>query len=44
MPQRLNLTPEHYSRILHELVTAGLIEVDGRAIRILDPRRLRELP
>jgi CRP-like cAMP-binding protein len=41
---RLNLTPEHFSRILHELVAAGLIEVDGRAIRILDPRRLRELP
>jgi CRP/FNR family transcriptional regulator, dissimilatory nitrate respiration regulator len=41
---RLNLTPEHFSRILHELVSVGLIEVDGRAIRILDPRRLRELP
>jgi CRP-like cAMP-binding protein len=41
---RLNLTPEHFSRILHELVSAKLIEVDGRAIRILDPRRLRELP
>jgi CRP-like cAMP-binding protein len=41
---RLNLTPEHFSRILHELVTAKLIEVDGRSVRILDPRRLRELP
>ena len=41
---RLNLTPEHFSRILHELVSVGLIEVEGRAIRILDPRRLRELP
>jgi CRP-like cAMP-binding protein len=41
---RLNLTPEHFSRILHELVTGGLIEVEGRAVRILDPRRLRELP
>jgi CRP-like cAMP-binding protein len=41
---RLNLTPEHFSRILHELMTAKLIEVDGRSVRILDPRRLRELP
>lgn len=41
---RLNLTPEHFSRILHELVTGGLIEVEGRAVRILDPRKLRELP
>ena len=41
---RLNLTPEHFSRILHELVSAKLIEVDGRAIRIVDPKRLRELP
>jgi CRP-like cAMP-binding protein len=41
---RLNLTPEHFSRILHELVSTSLIEVEGRAIRILDPRRLRELP
>ncbi len=41
---RLNLTPEHFSRILHDLVSAKLIEVDGREIRIVDPRRLRELP
>lgn len=33
---RLNLTPEHFSRILHELAAAGLIRVDGREITILD--------
>jgi CRP-like cAMP-binding protein len=38
---RLNLTPEHFSRILHDLSAAGLIEVDGRDVRIVDPRRLR---
>lgn len=37
----LNVTPEHLSRILHELSDAGLIEVDGRDVRILDPERLR---
>ncbi|MFO1321327.1 MAG: Crp/Fnr family transcriptional regulator [Burkholderiales bacterium] len=38
---RLNLTPQHFSRILHELTVANLIEVDGRTIRILDVERLR---
>jgi len=38
---RLNLTQEHFSRILHELVAAGLIEVRGRRIAILDAGRLR---
>ena len=38
---RLNMTPEHFSRILHELAVAGLIRVNGRAIRIPDLRRLR---
>ena len=38
---RLNLTPEHFSRVLHDLTAAALIEVDGRTIRILDPDRLR---
>lgn len=37
---RLNLTPEHFSRILHELSAAKLIEVDGRTIRIPDVPRL----
>ncbi len=38
---RLNLTPEHFSRILHDLTEAGLIEVDGRTVNILDLERLR---
>jgi CRP-like cAMP-binding protein len=38
---RLNLTPEHFSRILHELAAAGLIEVDGRSFSILDVEGLR---
>jgi CRP-like cAMP-binding protein len=37
---RLNLTHEHFSRILRELITAGLIEVDGREVRILNKERL----
>lgn len=44
LASRLNITREHFSRILHDLVSAKLIEVDGREIRIVDPRRLRELP
>jgi CRP-like cAMP-binding protein len=38
---RLNMTPEHFSRILHELSAQGLIEVNGRAVRIPDLERLR---
>jgi CRP-like cAMP-binding protein len=38
---RLNLTPEHFSRILHELSNAALIEVKGREVDILDVERLR---
>jgi CRP-like cAMP-binding protein len=38
---RLNLTQEHFSRILHDLAAAGLIEVHGREVRILDCQRLR---
>ncbi len=38
---RLNMTPEHFSRILHDLTTQRLIEVDGRTIRVLDLARLR---
>ena len=38
---RLNLTPEHFSRILHELAEAGLIRVDGRSFSILDVDGLR---
>lgn len=32
----LNLTPEHFSRILQDLITRGLIEVNGRHIVFLD--------
>ena len=38
---RLNMTPEHFSRILHELVASGLIEISGRVVRIPDLERLR---
>jgi len=38
---RLNMTPEHFSRILHDLAASGLIEVDGRQVRIPDLARLR---
>ena len=38
---RLNMTPEHFSRILHELAEEGLIEVNGRSVRIPDLARLR---
>ena len=37
---RLNLTQEHFSRILHELAADGLIEVDKRQIHIPDLHRL----
>ena len=38
---RLNLTQEHFSRILHDLVATDLIRVDGRYISILDVAQLR---
>ena len=38
---RLNLTQEHFSRILHELAETGLIVVEGRTIHIPDIERLR---
>ena len=38
---RLNITPEHFSRILHELTETQLIEVTGRTVRILDMEKLR---
>ena len=37
---RLSLTPEYFSRVLHELAAEGLIEIDRREIRIVDPPRL----
>lgn len=39
---RLNLTQEHFSRILHELSDKGLIVVEGRKIHIADVDRLRD--
>lgn len=39
---RLNLTQEHFSRILSELTGAGLIQVEGRTIHIPDIGRLRK--
>lgn len=38
---RLNMTPEHFSRILHDLAEQGLIEVSGRSIRVPEVARLR---
>lgn len=41
LASRLNLTQEHFSRILHELSNRGLIEVQGRIIRVPDVDGLR---
>ena len=41
LASRLNLTPEYFSRVLHELVDKGMIAVRGREITILDIGRLR---
>lgn len=38
---RLNLTQEHFSRILHELSEEGLIVVDGRRLLVPSVDRLR---
>lgn len=38
---RLNLTQEHFSRILHELTDKGLITVQGRKISIPNVEKLR---
>ena len=40
LASRLNMTPEHFSRILHDLAAGGLIEVSGRSIRVPDVVRL----
>ena len=39
---RLNLTPEYFSRMLHALISARAIAVNGRQITIIDPIRLRQ--
>ena len=38
---QLNLTQEHFSRILRELTSKGLIEVSGRSVRVPNIERLR---
>lgn len=37
---RLSLTPEYFSKVLHELEAQKLIEIDKRDIRIIDVTRL----
>ncbi len=37
---RLSLTPEYFSRVLHELESAGLVRIDKRDVHILDRDRL----
>lgn len=38
---RLNLSPQHFSRILHDLIERGLILVQGRKFTIVDAQGLR---
>lgn len=37
---RLSLTPEYFSRVLHELEAEGLVRIDKRDVQILDVQRL----
>jgi len=39
---QLNLSPEHFSRILHELAEAGVLQVQGRRIVVPDTHRLQQ--
>lgn len=41
LASRLNLTPEHFSRILHDLTESQLINVSGKNITILSIEKLR---
>ncbi len=41
---RLSLTPEYFSRVLHELESAGLVRIDKRDVHILDPKQLAAYP
>jgi CRP-like cAMP-binding protein len=41
LASQLNLSAEHFSRVLHQLARRGLIEVQGRRLRIPDLERLR---
>jgi CRP-like cAMP-binding protein len=38
---RLNISPETFSRVLHDLSAAGLILVKGKDVAILDMDKLR---
>lgn len=38
---RLNLSPEYFSRVLHDMADHGMLAIDGRSITILDTERLR---
>ena len=40
MASRLSLTPEYFSKVLHELEAAQLIRIDKRDIHIVDVPRL----
>ena len=39
---RLNITPETFSRMIHDLASSGLIEIKGKEITILDIELLRK--
>lgn len=39
---RLNITPETFSRMIHDLVSSGLIKIKGKDITILDIELLRK--
>ncbi len=41
LASRLNLTPEYFSRVLHDLTEKGMIAVQRKQITILDIERLR---
>lgn len=36
----LQLTPEHFSRLLHDFAAAGVLRIDGRRVTVLQPQRL----
>lgn len=42
LASRLSVTPETFSRILNALTSAGLVEVHGKNIRLLDLQGLRD--
>lgn len=39
---RLNISPETFSRVLHELSAVGLISVKGKDVTILDMKKMRD--